>query len=126
VAYGPEAILVVLVAAGTAGLLARANFLPHTFGLRADRQVHRYGAVVLALLAAALLVAAKGNTQALVPLFAVGVFVGFTLSQFGMVKHWSTERGRGWTSRAIINGVGAVLTAATTIIELISKFTEGA
>ena len=109
-----------------AALLARDNFLPHTFGLRADRQVHRYGVVVLALLAAALLVAAKGNTQALVPLFAVGVFVGFTLSQFGMVKHWSTERGRGWTSRAIINGVGAVLTAATTIIELISKFTEGA
>ena len=58
------------------------------FGLRADRQVHRYGVVVLALLAAALLAAANGNTQALVPLFAVGVFVGFTLSQPGMVRHW--------------------------------------
>jgi amino acid transporter len=109
-----------------AALLAKDNFLPHMFGLRADRQVHRYGVVVLAILAAALLVAANGNTQALVPLFAVGVFVGFTLSQLGMVKHWRTERGGGWARRATINGVGAVLTAATTVIELISKFTEGA
>jgi amino acid transporter len=109
-----------------AALLAKDNFLPHMFGLRADRQVHRYGVVVLAVLAGALLVAANGNTQALVPLFAVGVFVGFTLSQFGMVKHWRTERGRGWARRATINGVGAVLTAVTTIIELGSKFTEGA
>ncbi len=109
-----------------AALLARDNFLPHMFGLRADRQVHRYGVVVLAVLAAALLVASNGNTQALVPLFAVGVFVGFTLSQFGMVKHWRIERSRGWMGRAVINGVGAVLTAATTIIELVSKFTEGA
>jgi amino acid transporter len=109
-----------------AALLAKDNFLPHMFGLRADRQVHRYGVVVLAVLAGALLVAANGNTQALVPLFAVGVFVGFTLSQFGMVKHWHTERSRGWMRRATINGVGAVLTAVTTIIELGSKFTEGA
>jgi amino acid transporter len=109
-----------------AALLAKDNFLPHTFALRADRQVHRYGVVVLAILAAALLVAAHGNTQALVPLFAVGVFIGFTLSQVGMVKHWRIQRSRGWLRRAVINGVGAVLTAATTIIELIGKFTEGA
>jgi len=109
-----------------AALLARDNFLPHMFGLRADRQVHRYGVVVLAVLAAALLAASNGNTQALVPLFAVGVFIGFTLSQFGMVKHWRTQRTQGWMTRAVINGVGAVLTAATTIIELISKFTAGA
>jgi amino acid transporter len=109
-----------------AALLAKDNFLPHMFGLRADRQVHRYGVVVLAVLAAALLAASKGNTQALVPLFAVGVFVGFTLSQFGMVKHWRIERSRGWMTRAVINGVGAVLTTATTIIELVSKFTAGA
>src|SRR5260370_10254940 len=96
------------------------------FGLRADRQVHRYGVVVLAVLAAALLVASNGDTQALVPLFAVGVFIGFTLSQFGMVKHWRTQRTKGWMTRAVISGVGAALTAATTIIELISKFTEGA
>jgi amino acid transporter len=109
-----------------ASLLAKDNFLPHMFGLRADRQVHRYGVVVLAVLAAALLVAAKGNTLALVPLFAVGVFVGFTLSQVGMVRHWNSERTRGWSTRAAINGVGAALTAVTTVIELVSKFTEGA
>ena len=107
-------------------LLARDNFLPHMFALRADRQVHRYGVAVLAVFAAALLVASSGNTQALVPLFAVGVFIGFTLSQLGMVRHWSEQRSRGWMSRAVINGVGALLTAATTVIELVSKFTEGA
>jgi amino acid transporter len=107
-------------------LLAKDNYLPHMFALRADRQVHRYGVVVLAILAAALLVAAKGDTLALVPLFAVGVFVGFTLSQVGMVRHWSAERSRGWMTRAVINGVGAVLTTVTTIIELVSKFTAGA
>jgi hypothetical protein len=96
------------------------------FALRADRQVHRYGVIVLAILAAALLVAASGDTQALVPLFAVGVFVGFTLSQLGMVRHWLSERSGRRVSKALINGTGAVLTAATTVIELVSKFTEGA
>jgi hypothetical protein len=71
-------------------------------------------------------VASKGDTQALVPLFAIGVFVGFTLSQVGMVRHWSAERSPGWSTRAGINAVGAVLTLATTFIELVSKFTEGA
>ena len=109
-----------------AALLARDNFLPHMFGLRADREVHRYGVVVLAVFAAALLVASSGNTQALVPLFAVGVFIGFTLSQLGMVRHWWIQRTPGWKSRAAINGFGAFLTALTTVIELVSKFTEGA
>jgi amino acid transporter len=109
-----------------ASLLAKDNFLPHMFGLRADRQVHRTGVIVLAVLAAALLVASNGSTQALVPLFAVGVFVGFTLSQLGMVRHWRAARTPGWKMRATINGFGAFLTALTTIIELVSKFTEGA
>ena len=109
-----------------ASILARDNFLPHMFGLRADRQVHRYGVIVLAVLAAALLVASKGDTQALVPLFAVGVFVGFTLSQLGMVRHWYIERTGGFRTRAAINAIGAFLTFCTTIIELVSKFTEGA
>jgi amino acid transporter len=134
--YGVQLITLVLLAlaANTSfgglpvltALLAKDHFLPHMFGLRADRQVHRYGVVVLALLAAALLVASEGDTQALVPLFAIGVFVGFTLSQVGMVRHWSAERSSGWKTRAAINGVGAVLTAATTIIELVSKFAQGA
>jgi len=109
-----------------AGLLARDNFLPHVFGLRADRRVFRYGVGVLAVAAALLLVAARGDTQALVPLFAIGVFVGFTLSQVGMVRHWQAERSHGWVTKAWINGVGAVLTFAATVIELVSKFTAGA
>jgi amino acid transporter len=109
-----------------ASLLARDNFLPHLFYLRAARQVHRYGVVVLAVAAALLLVVSKGDTQALVPLFAIGVFVGFTLSQAGMVRHWRGQRGPGWEVRAIINGVGAVFTTAALVIELVSKFTEGA
>ena len=109
-----------------ASLLARDNNLPHLFFLKADRQVHRYGISVLAIFAAILLVAARGDTQALVPLFAIGVFVGFTLSQVGMVRHWHEQHWTGWRRPAIINGVGAVLTTAALAIELVSKFTEGA
>src|ERR1022692_569493 len=134
--YGIQLITTVLLALAAntsfgglpvlASLLARDNFLPHLFFLRADRQVHRYGVVVLAIAAGALLVVAQGKTQALVPLFAIGVFVGFTLSQAGMVLHWRSARAPGWAGRAIINGVGAVMTLAALAVELISKFTEGA
>jgi amino acid transporter len=109
-----------------ASLLARDNNLPHLFRLKADRQVHRYGISVLAVVAAILLVVAKGNTQALIPVFAIGVFVGFTLSQAGMVRHWHEQHTDGWFARACINGLGAVLTTAALAIELVSKFTEGA
>ncbi len=109
-----------------ASLLATDNFLPHLFFLRAQRQVHRYGVVVLAIFAAILLLVTRGDTQALIPVFAIGVFVGFTLSQAGMVRHWRERRGSGWLGRAIINGVGALFTLAALAIELISKFTEGA
>jgi amino acid transporter len=109
-----------------ASLLARDNNLPHLFSLKADRQVHRYGISFLAVAAAILLVVAKGDTQALIPVFAIGVFVGFTLSQAGMVRHWHEQHGDGWVTRAIINGLGAVLTTAALAIELVSKFTQGA
>ncbi|WP_194896333.1 APC family permease [Catenulispora pinisilvae] len=106
-------------------LLARDNYAPHVFALRADRQVYRWGVLILAGLAAVLLAVAKGDTQTLVPVFAIGVFIGFTISQFGMVRHWRRERSPGWRGRAVINGTGAVLTFAALVIELISKFTEG-
>jgi len=109
-----------------ASLLARDNNLPHLFLLKADRQVHRYGITVLAVFAAILLVVARGDTQALIPVFAIGVFVGFTLSQVGMVRHWHEQHGDGWLGRAVINGLGAVLTTVALAIELVSKFTEGA
>jgi amino acid transporter len=109
-----------------ASLLARDNNLPHLFRLKADREVHRYGISVLAVVAAILLVVAKGDTQALIPVFAIGVFVGFSLSQAGMVRHWYEQHTDGWLGRACINGLGAVLTTAALGIELVSKFTEGA
>lgn len=134
--YGIQLITTVLLALAAntsfgglpvlAGLLAKDNYLPHMFALRAERQVYRYGISVLAGAAAVLLVVARGNTQALIPVFAIGVFVGFTLSQAGMVRHWHEQHGPGWAGRACINGLGAVLTTAALGVELVSKFAEGA
>jgi hypothetical protein len=107
-------------------LLARDNYVPHVFALRADRQVYRWGVLILAAAATLLLVGAQGDTQKLVPVFAIGVFVGFTISQVGLVRHWLAERGPGWGRRVAINGFGALLTLAATVIELLSKFAEGA
>jgi amino acid transporter len=108
-----------------ASLLARDNNLPHIFALRADRQVYRYGVAVLAGAALILLIAAEGDTQALVPFFAIAVFIGFTVSQIGMVRHWRQQRGTGWQGRAVVNGIGAVLTAVAAVIEFVAKFAEG-
>jgi amino acid transporter len=107
-------------------LLATDHYLPHVFALRARRHVYRYGVVVLAAVAAILLVAARGRMNTLVPLFAIGVFVGFTIAQYGMVKHWLHEKPKGWRKRVALNGFGAVLTFVATIVTTASKFTEGA
>jgi Amino acid permease len=109
-----------------ASLVARDNYLPHLFSIRGDRQTFANGIVVLAVMAGALLVAVRGNTNTLIPLFAIGVFIGFTLSQAGLVVHWRKTRPPGWMRRATINGIGACITAIATIVFLISKFTEGA
>ncbi|MBO0886076.1 MAG: APC family permease [Acidimicrobiales bacterium] len=107
-------------------LLARDNYLPHAFGLRGDRLTFTTGIWTLAILSGALLVAVGGDTNRLIPLFAVGVFTGFTLSQTGLVVHWRRARPRGWGRRALLNGLGAVVTAVATVILLATKFTEGA
>ncbi|WP_405513402.1 APC family permease [Streptomyces canus] len=107
-------------------LLARDNYLPHVFALKADRQVHRHGVLALAVVSAALLVFSGGDTNTLVPLFAIGVFVGFTIAQVGMVRHWRQERGRGWRGKALLNGFGALLTGVSTVVVTASKFEEGA
>ncbi|MFG2968996.1 APC family permease [Streptomyces sp. NPDC048288] len=107
-------------------LLARDNCLPHVFALKADRQVHRHGVLALAVVSAALLLFSGGDTNTLVPMFAIGVFVGFTIAQVGMVRHWRLERGAGWRGRALLNGFGAVLTGVATVVVTASKFTEGA
>ncbi|MEU5613233.1 APC family permease [Streptomyces sparsogenes] len=107
-------------------LLARDNYAPHVFALKADRQVHRHGVLALAVVSAALLGFSGGDTNTLVPLFAIGVFVGFTIAQVGMVRHWRLERGRGWHGKALLNGFGAVLTGVAAVVVTASKFTEGA
>jgi amino acid transporter len=107
-------------------LLARDHRLPHLFYLRAERPVYRYGIVSLAVLAAALLAATKANTNSLIPLFTIGVFIGFTISQIGLVVHWSRRRPPRWQLRAALNGTGAVMTGAAVLIFLWSKFLAGA
>jgi amino acid transporter len=107
-------------------LLARDNYLPHFFGVRDSRLVFGNGVWTLTLFSGILLVAVGGNTNTLIPLFAIGVFIGFTLSQTGLVVHWRRIEGRSWKRRAMINGVGAAVTATATVIFLLTKFVEGA
>jgi amino acid transporter len=109
-----------------AARLASDAFLPHLFGLRADRLVHRYGVVVLAVLAGGLLLFSKGRIEVLVPLFAVGVFIGFFLCQIGMVSHWRRHHGPAWRARASINALGALVTAIAALVITVTKFTHGA
>ncbi|WP_329436526.1 MULTISPECIES: APC family permease [unclassified Streptomyces] len=107
-------------------LLAKDHRLPHLFGLRTERPVYRWGLVALAVLAALLLIAVNADTHRMIPLFAIGVFIGFTISQIGLVRHWTAQRPPGWLRRAVLNGVGAVLTAVALIVLLATKFLEGA
>jgi amino acid transporter len=107
-------------------LLAKDNRLPHLFYLRAERPVYRYGILALALLAALLLVAVNADTERLIPLFTIGVFIGFTISQVGLVRHWVTARPGRWRLRAALNGLGATLTALAVVVALLTKFTHGA
>jgi amino acid transporter len=109
-----------------ASLLSRDDYLPHIFALRGDRQVFANGIWALTILSGALLIAVGGNTNSLIPLFAIGVFTGFTLAQSGLVVHWWKEKPAKWRHRAAINGLGATMTAIATVVFLFSKFLEGA
>ena len=107
-------------------ILARDHRLPHMFYLRAERPVYRHGIVALAIAAALLLVAVGGQTDKLIPMFTIGVFVGFTISQVGLVRHWATKRPAGWRWRAALNGIGSVMTAMAVVVALTTKFLAGA
>ena len=107
-------------------LLSADDRLPHLLGLRAERPVHRYGVITLAVLAAVLLIAVDALTSRLIPLYAIGVFIGFTISQSGLVRHWYRRRSPRWTLRAALNGTGAVLTATAAAVFVATKFTSGA
>jgi amino acid transporter len=107
-------------------IIARDGFLPRQLFNRGDRLVFSNGVIVLAVLAGALLVVVNGEVTHLIPLYAVGVFTSFTLSQFGMVKHHLKEREPGWRGSMVINGIGAFATGVVLMVVAISKFTKGA
>lgn len=106
--------------------VAQNSFLPHSFGFRGRRLVYSQGILVLAVLAAILLVLFQGVTDRLIPLFAIGAFLAFTLSQAGMVAHWRRVKGKGAARSMIVNGLGAVATGITLGVVLLAKFTSGA
>src|SRR3989454_1079147 len=109
-----------------ASFLGRDAYLPCQLANRGDRLVFSNGILLLALVAGALLWLFGGDTHALIPLYAVGVFLSFTLSQAGMVKRLVTRRERGWVGRATFSAIGAVATGIVLVIELATKFTSGA
>ncbi len=126
--------LILILAANTsfadfprlASLLSRDRYAPRQFRTVGDRLVFSNGIVILALLAATLIVAFRAETHALIPLYAVGVFISFTLSQLGMVRHWLASHESGWSWRLAINGTGALVTGAVTVVIAVTKFTHGA
>jgi amino acid transporter len=109
-----------------AAILAEDGFLPHQFSFRGDRLAFSWGIVMLATVAGGLLVFFNGDTHALIPLYSVGVFVCFTLSQAGMVRHWFTVREPGWHWRAVVNAIGGVLTLVVLAVVVSVKFSAGA
>jgi len=109
-----------------ASLLAQDSFLPRQMRTQGDRLAFSNGIVILGAFAALLLVIFQGDTHALIPLYAVGVFLSFTLSQAGMVHHWLDRKGRGWRKALAINLTGAIATGAATVVLAITKFTHGA
>ena len=130
--YSTFAILV--LAANTAfadfprlsGILANDGYMPRQLAARGDRLAFSNGIVALGVIAAVIVWIFAGQTNALIPLYAVGVFVCFTLSQAGMVLHWLRSREPGWRWKAVLNGVGALATGIVSIIQVVTKFIEGA
>ena len=106
--------------------IAQNNYLPHSFATRGRRLVYSQGILVLSLLAGILLILFGGVTDRLIPLFAIGAFLAFTLSQAGMVGHWKRVGGPGSSQSIIVNGLGAVATGITAGVVLVAKFMQGA
>jgi amino acid transporter len=127
-------MLILVLAANTAyadfprlaSIVARDRFLPRQFTTQGDRLAFSNGIIILSGLAALLLTVFGGDTHALIPLYMIGVFVSFTLSQAGMVVHWRRLRERGWRTSAAINGFGALVTGVVLVIVAATKATEGA
>ncbi|MDH4370181.1 MAG: APC family permease [Nitrospira sp.] len=108
-----------------ASILARDGFMPHQMATFGDRLVFSNGIVILGFFACLLLVLFEGDTHALIPLYAIGVFVSFTISQSGMVRSWLKRKGDHWRKKLLVNGVGAVTTGVATMIIATTKFWDG-
>lgn len=127
-------MLILVLAANTAyadfprlaSIMARDRFLPRQFMNQGDRLAFSNGIMVLSVLAGVLMVAFGGDTHALIPLYMIGVFISFSLSQSGMFLKWRREREAGWRKHAFVNGLGAVLTSVVLVIVAVTKFGEGA
>ncbi len=127
-------MLILVLAANTAfadfprlsSILARDRYLPRQFMNQGDRLAFSNGIIGLAVFAAILLIVYHGDTHSLIPLYMIGVFVSFTLSQAGMVVHWRRQRGPGWKASAVVNGVGAAVTGMVLIVVAMTKALEGA
>jgi amino acid transporter len=109
-----------------ASIMARDRFLPRQFMNQGDRLAFSNGILILSALASVLLVVFEGDTHSLIPLYMIGVFVSFTLSQAGMVIHWRRLREPGWKSSAVVNGFGAIVTGIVLTIVAVTKAAEGA
>jgi amino acid transporter len=108
-----------------AGILANDHYMPRQLAARGDRLAFSNGILTLAAVALLLVWLFHGDTNALVPLYAIGVFVCFTLSQAGMVVHWRATKSPGWQWKAWLNGIGAIATGLVSIIQVVTKFTTG-
>jgi amino acid transporter len=106
--------------------VAHNDYLPHMFALRGRRLLYSAGVYVLVFLTAGLLVIFDGVTDRLIPLYAIGAFLAFTLSQSGMVVHWLRKKGPGWPLKIVVNGIGAIATGCTLLVVLVTKFASGA
>jgi len=106
--------------------ISQQDYLPHVFKIRGRRLLYSHGIYALVAFTALLLIIFNGVTDRLIPLFAIGAFLAFTLSQAGMVMHWKREGGPSHVRRMIVNGVGALATGITLVVVLVAKFTEGA
>jgi amino acid transporter len=109
-----------------ASILATDRFMPRQFAQRGDRLAYSFGIIVLAVLSAALLAVYQASVNGLIPLYTIGVFIAFTLSQAGLVRHWLRERGRGWRFSISVNALGALATGVVAIVVTITKFALGA
>ncbi|HWR44490.1 APC family permease [Sporomusa sp.] len=127
-------MLVLYLAANTAynglpillSIVAKDGYMPRYLAVRGERLTYSNGIILLTLAAAILIIGYHGNTDHLISLYAIGVFVSFTIAQTGMIVHWYREKRLGWQLRALINGIGAFVTGLVVLIITVTKFTHGA